>query len=105
MNAPDWHHIGGRGSVHRRGSASQQTEVKDRHTGRLNPKTGNLDKSNSKITAAKHQAAVAGGAKEIPKGAVLYKQGGKMYMYAPGAAADTTAAENFQDSFNDWANQ
>jgi hypothetical protein len=36
---------------------------------------------------------------------VLYKQGGKMYMYAPGAAADTTAAENFQDSFNDWANQ
>ena|SRR6516164_6252810 len=71
----------------------------------LNAKTGKLDKSNTKITAAKHQAALKGGAKEIPKGAVLYKQGGKMYMFDPGAAADTTAAENFQDSFNDWANQ
>jgi ABC-type transport system substrate-binding protein len=71
----------------------------------LNPKTGKLDKSNAKITAAKHQAALAGGAKEIPKSAVLYKQGGKMYMFDPGAATDTTAAENFQDSFNDWANQ
>jgi hypothetical protein len=71
----------------------------------LNAKTGKLDKSNTKITAAKHQAALRGGAKEIPKGAVLYKQGGKMYMFDPGAAADTAAAENFQDSFNDWGNQ
>jgi hypothetical protein len=70
----------------------------------LNPKSGRLQKSNAKITAAKHQAALTGGAKEIPKGAVLYKQGGKMYMFDP-SAANESAAENFQDNFDDWANQ
>jgi hypothetical protein len=69
----------------------------------LNPKTGRLQKSNSKITAAKH-AALGSGAKEIPKGAVLYKQGGKMYMFDP-SAANESAAQNFQDNFDDWANQ
>jgi hypothetical protein len=70
----------------------------------LNPKTGKLDKSSTKMTAAKH-AALGSSAKEIPKGAVLYKQGGKMYMYDPSAAGNDAAAQNFQDSFNDWANQ
>jgi hypothetical protein len=70
----------------------------------LNPKTARLDKSNAKITAAKHQAALAGGAKEIPKGAVLYKQSGKMYMFDP-AATNQAAAANFQDQFDDWSNQ
>jgi hypothetical protein len=69
----------------------------------LNPKTGRLQKSNAKITAAKH-AALGSGAKEIPKGAVLYKQGGKMYMFDP-SAANESAAQNFQDNFDDWANQ
>src|SRR5262245_49428842 len=70
----------------------------------LNPKTGNLQKSNAKISAAKHQAVLAGGGKEISRGAVIYKQGGKMYMFDP-AAANEAASSNFQDQFDDWANQ
>jgi hypothetical protein len=69
----------------------------------LNPKTGRLEKSNTKLTAAKHQAVLSAGAKEIPRGAVLYKQGGKMYMFDP--TTNEAAATNFQDQFDDWANQ
>ena len=71
----------------------------------INPKTGDVQKSNTKVSAAKHQAVLAGGGKEIPRGAVIYKQSGKMYMFDPGAAGNEAAAANFQDSFNDWANQ
>ena len=71
----------------------------------INPKTGNVQKSNTKVSAAKHQAVMAGGGKEIPRGAVIYKQSGKMYMFDPGAAGNEAASANFQDSFNDWANQ
>jgi hypothetical protein len=64
----------------------------------LNPKTGQLEKSNTKLAAAK-----PAGAKEIPHGAVLYKQGGKMYMFEP--AANEAASSNFQNQFDDWSNQ
>jgi hypothetical protein len=70
----------------------------------INPKTGTVQKSNTKVSAAKHQAVMAGGGKEIPRGAVIYKQNGKMYMFDPGAGNEAASA-NFQDSFNDWANQ
>ena len=70
----------------------------------INPKTGEVQKSNTKVSAAKHQAVMAGGGKEIPRGAVIYKQSGKMYMFDPGAGNEAASA-NFQDSFNDWANQ
>ena len=49
-------------------------------------KNGAVHKSNTKVSAAKHQATV------------IYHQGGRMYMY--GAAAGTNAAENFQDQFD-----
>ena len=71
----------------------------------INPKTGDVQKSNTKVSAAKHQAVIAGGGKEIPRGAVIYKQSGKMYMFDPTAAGNEAASANFQDSFNDWANQ
>jgi hypothetical protein len=71
----------------------------------INPKTGDVQKSNTKVSAAKHQAVRAGGGKEIPRGAVIYNQSGKMYMFDPGAAGNEAASANFQDSFNDWANQ
>jgi hypothetical protein len=48
---------------------------------------------------------MAGGGKEIPGGAVIYKQGGKMYMFDPSAAGNEAGSANFQDSFDDWVNQ
>jgi len=68
---------------------------------KINPKTGNLQKSNIKVSAARHQAAMAKGAKEISPSTVVYKQGGKMYMFDYQAAANTQAAENFQDQFDE----
>jgi hypothetical protein len=63
-------------------------------------KNGAVHKSNTQVSAAKHQAAVAKGATEITGPAVMYRQAGKMYMFHPGAAANTNAAENFQDQFD-----
>jgi hypothetical protein len=57
-----------------------------------------VQKSNTKVSAAKHQAVLAGGGKEIPRGAVIYNQSGKMYMFDPGAAGNEAASANFQDS-------
>ena len=68
---------------------------------RINPKTGNVHKSNTTVSAARHQAALAKGAKEISGSAVVYRQAGKMYMFDYQAAANTQAAENFQDQFDD----
>ena len=66
----------------------------------VSPKTGTVHKSNSKVSTVKHQAALAKGAKEISNSTVIYKQGGKMYMFDYQDAANTQAAENFQDQFD-----
>jgi hypothetical protein len=66
----------------------------------VSPKTGTVHKSNSKVSAAKHQAALAKGAKEISANTVIYKQGGKMYMFNFQDAANTQAAEDFQSQFD-----
>src|SRR5262245_50744181 len=68
---------------------------------RINLKTGNIQKSNSAVSEARHQAAMAKGAKEVSGSAVVYKHAGKMYMFDYQAAANTQAAENFQDQFDD----
>lgn len=58
----------------------------------------NVHKSNSQVTAAQHSAAVSKGAKEIPGGTVIYKQGGKLYMLQDNA--NERASQNFQDQFD-----
>ena len=58
----------------------------------------NVHKSNSKVTAAQHSAAMSKGAKEISAGAVIYKQGGKLYMLQDNA--NERASQNFQDQFD-----
>ena len=58
----------------------------------------NVHKSNSKVTSEQHTAAMAKGAKEIPGGAVIYKQGGKLYMLQDNA--NERASQNFQDQFD-----
>jgi hypothetical protein len=67
---------------------------------RVNPRTGTIQKSNVKVPAARHTAAMAKGAREISPNTVIYKQGGKMYMYDNAAAANTQAAENFEEQFD-----
>ena len=61
---------------------------------------GTIQKSNMKVPSARHEAAIAKGAKEISPTSVIYKHGGKMYMYDYAAAANTQAAENFQEQFD-----
>jgi hypothetical protein len=63
----------------------------------LHPK-GSVHKSNAKITAAQHEAALKKGAHEIKPGAVIYKQAGKLYMLEDNA--NEKASENFQDNFD-----
>src|SRR6516165_1914403 len=50
----------------------------------IGPKGQRLHKSNVKVTAAQHEAAMKKGAKEIKAGTVIYKQGGKLYMMEGG---------------------
>ena len=67
---------------------------------RISPKTGNVHKSNTRLSAEKHLAAMREGAREISKNTVIYKHGGKMYMFDYAAAANTQTAENFQEQFD-----
>jgi len=64
------------------------------------PQTGGVHKSNTKVSHEKHLAALGKGAREITKNTVIYKQGGKMYMYDYQDEANTEAAENFQSQFD-----
>jgi len=65
----------------------------------VSPK-GNVHKSNTTVSAAKHQAALTKGAKEVSNRTVIYRQGGKMYMFDYQDAANTKAAEDFQSQFD-----
>ena len=67
---------------------------------KIYPQTGGVHKSNTKVSAQKHLAALGKGAREISKNTVIYKQGGKMYMYDYQDEANTEAAENFQSQFD-----
>ena len=64
----------------------------------IGPKGQRVHKSNSKVNAAKHQAALAKGAKEIPGGAVIYKQNGKLYMLQD--SGNEKASQSFQGDFD-----
>ena len=64
----------------------------------VSPKTGTVHKSNSKVSAAKHTAAMGKGAKEVPGGTVIYKQGGKRYMLQD--RANEKASQHFEDQFD-----
>ena len=61
----------------------------------VSPKTGTVHKSHTKVSAAKHEAAMAKGAREL-KGAVIYRQGGKLYMM------EEPNNETFRDVFDNF---
>ena len=46
----------------------------------IGPKGERIHKSNVKVTAAQHEAAMKKGAREVKPGAVIYRQAGKLYM-------------------------
>ena len=57
-----------------------------------------LHKSKVKVSAAQHEAAMKKGAREVKPGAVLYKQGGKLYMMED--SANEKASSHFQSNFD-----
>ena len=77
------------------GKSTQVTTLGEGEAVMIGPKGQRLHKSNSKVSAAKHQAAVA---KEIPGGAVIYKQNGKLYMLQDNA--NEKASQTFQGDFD-----
>jgi hypothetical protein len=64
----------------------------------IGPKGQRLHKSKVKVTGAQHEAAVKKGAREIKPGAVIYRQGGKLYMMED--SANEKASSNFQGNFD-----
>ena len=64
----------------------------------IGPKGQRLHKSHVKVTAAQHEGAMKKGAREIKPGAVIYKQGGKLYMMEDNA--NEKASQSFQGNFD-----
>ena len=62
----------------------------------IGPKGERIHKSNVKVTAAQHEAAMKKGAREIKPGAVIYKQSGKIYML------EEPTNETFHDVFENF---
>jgi hypothetical protein len=61
-------------------------------------KGAHIHKSNAKVSASAHEAAMKKGAREIKPGTVIYKQGGKLYMMED--SANEKASSNFQGNFD-----
>lgn len=80
--------------------SARLTKLDEDEAIKLHPKTGNVHKANAKVTTRMHEAALRKGAREIPKDTVIYRHGGKMYMYDYQDEANTEAAENFQSQFD-----
>ena len=74
------------------------TSIEEGEAIMVHPKTGAVHKSNTKVSAAKHTAAMGKGAKEVPGGTVIYRQGGKLYMLQD--SANEKASAHFQDQFD-----
>ena len=64
----------------------------------IGPKGQRLHKSKVKVSAAQHEAAMKKGAREIKPGAIIYKQGGKLYMMEDNA--NEKASQGFQGNFD-----
>ena len=64
----------------------------------IGPQGQRLHKSKVKVSAAQHEAAMKKGAREIRPGAVIYRQGGKLYMMED--RANERASQSFQGNFD-----
>jgi hypothetical protein len=77
--------------------STEATSVGEGEAIMLHPK-GAVHKSKTKISAAQHEAALKKGAREIKPGAVIYKQGGKLYLMED--SANEKASSHFQSNFD-----
>jgi hypothetical protein len=64
----------------------------------IGPKGQRMHKSKVKVSAAQHEAAMKKGAREVKPGAVIYKQGGKLYMLQD--SGNEKASQGFQGNFD-----
>jgi len=78
--------------------SSQAATIGEGEAVMIGPKGQRLHKSNVKVSAAQHEAAMKKGAREIKPGAVIYKQGGKLYMLEDNA--NEKASQGFQGNFD-----
>ena len=83
-----------------KGNAKSQevTTVGEGEAVMIGPKAQRLHKSKVKVSAAQHEAAMKKGAHEVKPGAVLYKQGGKLYLMED--SANEKASSHFQSNFD-----
>ena len=83
-----------------KGNAKSQevTTVGEGEAVMIGPKGQRLHKSKVKVSAAQHEAAMKKGAREVKPGAVLYKQGGRLYMMED--SANEKASSHFQSNFD-----
>ena len=77
--------------------SSEATTMGEGEAIMLHPK-GGVHKSSTKVTAAQHEAAMKKGAREIKPGAVMYRQGGKLYLLEDNA--NEKASQSFQGNFD-----
>jgi hypothetical protein len=76
--------------------STQATTMGEGEAIHVHPK--GVHKSNVKVAAAQHEAAMKKGAREIKPGAVIYHQNGKLYMLED--SANEKASSNFQSHFD-----
>jgi hypothetical protein len=69
----------------------------------LKAETGKVSKAKAKMTDSSHGKAMTAGARELPRGAMIYRKGGKLYLLEnkPGKTAGKTMIhEEFQEHFD-----
>ena len=68
----------------------------------LKAETGKVTKGKAKMTAAHTTKAMSMGAKELPKGAMIFRKGGKLYLLENKVSTGnkTMIQDNFQDVFD-----
>jgi 2-methylaconitate cis-trans-isomerase PrpF len=77
--------------------STQATTMGEGEAIMVHPK-GGVHKSATKVSASQHEAAMKKGARELKPGAVIYHQGGKLYLMEDNA--NEKASQSFQSNFD-----
>ena len=77
--------------------STQATTMGEGEAIMVHPK-GGVHKAATKVSSSQHEAAMKKGAREIKPGAVIYHQGGKLYLMEDNA--NEKASQSFQSNFD-----